>query len=168
MQVRENKKFLQNMSDDKKFLREAIEIASTGISSGGGPFGAVISKEGRKIAGSNNRVVLNADPTAHAEILAIREAASLLKTHDLRGCVLYTSCEPCPMCLGAIYWSGINRVVYASGRHDAAASGFDDEFIYNEISLDPTMRKVTFINMDDNEGKEVFRKWDKYDGKIPY
>jgi guanine deaminase len=156
------------MSDDKKFLREAIEIASSGISSGGGPFGAVISKEGRKIATSNNKVVLNSDPTAHAEILVIREAARLLKTHDLDGCVLYTSCEPCPMCLGAIYWSGIKRVIYASGRHDAAASGFDDEFIYNEISLDPSMRKVAFIHLDDHEAKEVFRKWDKYDRKTPY
>jgi tRNA(Arg) A34 adenosine deaminase TadA len=156
------------MSDNKKFLREAIEIASSGISSGGGPFGAVISKEGRIIARSNNRVVLNNDPTAHAEILAIREAASLIKTYDLGNCVLYTSCEPCPMCLGAIYWSGIKRVIYASGRHDAADAGFDDEFIYNEISLEPSMRQVTFIHLDDHEAKEVFRKWDEYDGKTPY
>ena len=156
------------MFDDNKFLREAIEIASSGIPGGGGPFGAVISKEGRKIAGSNNRVVLNTDPTAHAEILAIREAARLLGTHDLSGCVLYTSCEPCPMCLGAIYWSGIRRVIYSSSRHDAAASGFDDEFIYNEISLDPSKRQVTFIRQDDHEAKEVFRKWDIYDGKTPY
>jgi tRNA(Arg) A34 adenosine deaminase TadA len=156
------------MSDDRKFLQEAIEIASSGISSGGGPFGAVISKEGRKIAGSNNRVVLNTDPTAHAEILAIREAARLLKTYDLDGCVLYSSCEPCPMCLGAIYWSGIKRVIFASGRKDAAASGFDDELIYNEISLDPSIRHVTFIHMDDHKANEVFRKWDEYDGKTPY
>ena len=156
------------MSDNKKFLREAIEIASSGISSGGGPFGAVISIEGRIIARSNNRVVLNTDPTAHAEILAIREAASFLKTNDLSDCVLYTSCEPCPMCLGAIYWSGIKRVIYASVRHDAAVAGFDDEFIYNEISLDPSMRQVNFIRLIDHEAKEVFRKWDEYDGKTPY
>ncbi len=156
------------MSDDRKLLKEAIEIASSGISTGGGPFGAVISKEGRIIAGSGNRVVLNNDPTAHAEILAIREAARLLKTHNLEDCVLYTSCEPCPMCLGAIYWSGIKRVIYASGRHDAEASGFDDEYIYNEISLDPSMRQVTFIHLDDHEAKEVFRKWDEYDGKKAY
>lgn len=156
------------MSDDKKFLRKAIEIASSGISSGGGPFGAVISKEGILIAGSNNRVVLNADPTAHAEILAIREAARFLGTHDLNGCVLYTSCEPCPMCLGAIYWSGIKRVVYASGRHDAAAAGFVDELIYNEISLDPSKRQVSFLHMEDHEASEVFRKWEEYDGKTTY
>ena len=156
------------MSDDKKFLSKAIEIAASGINSGGGPFGAVISKEGSIIAGSNNRVVLNTDPTAHAEILAIREAASFLKTHDLDGCVLYSSCEPCPMCLGAIYWSGIKRVVYTSGRQDAAAAGFDDELIYNEISLDPSKRQVTFLQMEDHEAKEVFRKWEEYDGKTIY
>ena len=152
----------------KIFLREAIEIAASGIIPEEVPLVQLFRKKGRIIAGSNNRVVLNTDPTAHAEILAIREAARLLKTHDLDGCVLYTSCEPCPMCLGAIYWSGIKRVIYASGRHDAAASGFDDEFIYNEISLDPSMRQVTFIHMDDHEANEVFRKWDKYDGKTPY
>jgi len=156
------------MSDDNKFLRKAIEIASSGISSGGGPFGAVISKEGILIAGSNNRVVLNNDPTAHAEILVIREAARFLGTHDLNGCILYTSCEPCPMCLGAIYWSGIKRVVYASERHDAAAAGFVDELIYNEISLDPSERKVSFVRMEDHEATEVFRKWIEYDGKTTY
>lgn len=153
---------------DNEFLRRAVEIARSGISSGGGPFGAIIAKDGRVIAGSNNRVVLNADPTAHAEILAIREAARLTGTHELDGCVLYTSCEPCPMCLGAIYWSGIKKVVYASGRHDAAAAGFDDEFIYKEISLDPSLRQVTFIHLRDDEAGEVFRKWVDYDGKTPY
>jgi tRNA(Arg) A34 adenosine deaminase TadA len=156
------------MSDDNEFLRKAVEIAISGITTGGGPFGAVITKEGRMIAGSNNRVVLNTDPTAHAEILAIREAARIAGTHELDGCVLYTSCEPCPMCLGAIYWSGIKRVVYASGRQDAATAGFDDEFIYNEISLDPSMRKVTFIHLADDKAGEVFRKWVDYDGKTPY
>lgn len=156
------------MSDDKEFLRKAIEIAASGISSGGGPFGAVISKELRIIAETNNRVVLNTDPTAHAEILAIREAARVLGTHDLNGCVLYASCEPCPMCLGAIYWAGIGRVVYASGRHDAAAAGFDDELIYNEISLDPSKRQVTFLQMENHEAEEVFRQWEEYDAKTTY
>ena len=156
------------MTDDKEFLRMAVEIAGSGINNGGGPFGAVITKEGKVIAGSNNRVVLDTDPTAHAEILAIREAARRTGTHILDGCVLYASCEPCPMCLGAIYWSGIKRVVYASGRHDAAAAGFDDEFIYNEISLDPSVRRVTFIHLGDDEAGEVFRKWNDYEGKTPY
>ena len=156
------------MYDDKKFLRKAIEIANYGIKKGCGPFGAVISKEGRIIAESNNKVILNSDPTAHAEILAIREAAGFLRTHDLDGCILYTSCEPCPMCLGAIYWSGIKRVVYASDRRDAAIAGFDDEMIYHEISLDPSKRRITFEQIKDTEAKEVFRKWDHYDGKTPY
>lgn len=159
---------LKTMSEDKKFLRKAIEIAADGIQNGGGPFGAVISKEGEIISVSNNRVILNIDPTAHAEVLVIREAAGLLKTHDLNGCVLYTSCEPCPMCLGAIYWSGIKRVVYASDRRDAAAAGFNDDLIYNEISLDPSKRQVTFVQMKDNDAKEVFRRWEQYDGKTTY
>ncbi|OFY64918.1 MAG: tRNA-specific adenosine deaminase [Bacteroidetes bacterium RBG_19FT_COMBO_42_7] len=156
------------MYDDKKFLRKAIEIANYGIKKGCGPFGAVISKDGRIIAESNNKVILNSDPTAHAEILAIREAAVFLRTHDLDGCILYTSCEPCPMCLGAIYWSGIKRVVYASDRRDAAIAGFDDEMIYHEISLDPSKRRITFEQIKDTEAKEVFREWDQYDGKTPY
>jgi len=156
------------MTDDKEFLRRAVEIAGSGINNGGGPFGAVITKEGKVIAGSNNRVVLDSDPTAHAEILAIREAARLTGTHILDGCVLYASCEPCPMCLGAIYWSGIKRVVYASDRHDAAAAGFDDEFIYNEISLDPSIRRISFIHLEDDMAGEVFRKWNDYEGKTPY
>lgn len=156
------------MYDDKKFLRKAIEIANYGIKKGCGPFGAVISKDGRIIAESNNKVILNSDPTAHAEILAIREAAGFLRKHDLDGCILYTSCEPCPMCLGAIYWSGIKRVVYASDRRDAAIAGFDDEMIYHEISLDPSKRRITFEQIKDTEAKEVFREWDQYDDKTPY
>jgi tRNA(Arg) A34 adenosine deaminase TadA len=156
------------MSDDKKFLRKAIEIAESGIKNGGGPFGAVISLNGEIIAESNNRVVLNTDPTAHAEVLAIRQAAGIMGTHNLNRCVLYSSCEPCPMCLGAIYWSGIERVIYASDRLDAAAAGFNDELIYNEISIDPPKRRISFLHMDDPEAQELFRKWEKYDGKVTY
>lgn len=156
------------MDEDRKYLKEAIKIAADAIDEGGGPFGAVITREGSIIASSGNRVVLNHDPTAHAEILVIREASSLLGTHDLGGCILYASCEPCPMCLGAIYWSGIQRVVYASGRADAAAAGFDDEFIYNEIALDPGMRRVSFIHKGDERAGDVFRKWIEYEEKIPY
>lgn len=156
------------MSDDKIFLRRAIELAASGIKQGGGPFGAVITEKGKIIAESNNKVVINTDPTAHAEVLAIREAAGKLGTHDLSGCVLYSSCEPCPMCLGAIYWSGIERVVYALGRHDAAAAGFNDEMIYNEIALDPSERHIPFLHMEESEAKEVFRKWEEFDGKVKY
>jgi len=156
------------MTDDKKFLRRAVELAASGIKHGGGPFGAVVSENGRIIAESNNKVVLNSDPTAHAEVLAIREAAGILGSHDLSGCVLYTSCEPCPMCLGAIYWSGIERVVFASDRHDAAEAGFNDEMIYNEIALDPSERNITFLHLEDSEAKEVFRRWEEFDGKVKY
>jgi guanine deaminase len=156
------------MSDDIKFLRRAIELAASGIICGGGPFGAVITENGKIIVESNNKVVLNTDPTAHAEILAIREAAGILGTHDLSGCVLYTSCEPCPMCLGAIYWSGIERVVFAAGRHDAAEAGFNDEMIYNEIALDPSERHIPFLHIEESEAKEVFRKWEEFEGKVKY
>jgi guanine deaminase len=156
------------MENDRLFLRQAIEIAIAGIEKGGGPFGAVISKDGNIIARSFNRVVLTNDPTAHAEILAIREAASLLKSHDLKECTLYTSCEPCPMCLGAIYWAGIKKVVYSCDRNDAEAAGFSDKLIYTEILLDPAKRKISFLHFDDSHGKEIFRKWDELENKISY
>lgn len=153
---------------DKELLGLAIKIAGEGIVDGAGPFGAVITMNGDIIASSGNRVVLDSDPTAHAEILAIRKAASVLNTHDLNGCVLYASCEPCPMCLGAIYWAGIKKVVYSASRHDAASAGFNDEFIYNEIDLNPSERKVTFIRVSDPEAGEVFRKWENFDDRIKY
>ncbi len=156
------------MGNDIKFLMKAVELASQSIDHGGGPFGAVITRSGDIISQASNSVVLNCDPTAHAEVLAIRQAAALLKTHDLTGCTLYTSCEPCPMCLGAIYWSGIGKVVYASSRADAAASGFNDDLIYKEIVLEPSDRKVEFVRIIDPEGDNVFRKWDQLENKIAY
>ena len=156
------------MGNDKIFLRRAVEIAVNGIHNGGGPFGAVIIRNGKIISEAFNRVVLTNDPTAHAEILAIREAASVLKSHDLNECTLYTSCEPCPMCLGAIYWAGIKKVVYACDRNDAEGAGFSDKLIYEEIMLDPADRKISFSRMTDSGGKEVFREWDKLENKIPY
>ena len=156
------------MKNDKIFLLRAIEIAITGIKNGGGPFGAVISKDGNIISESINQVVVTNDPTAHAEILAIRQAASVLKSHDLNGCILYTSCEPCPMCFGAIYWAGIKKVIYACDRSDAEAAGFSDKLIYEEILLDPSKRKISFLHITDAGGKEIFRKWDELENKIPY
>lgn len=156
------------MENDRLFLRKAIEIAGNGILNGGGPFGAVITKGGKIISEAFNRVVLNNDPTAHAEILAIREASSILRSHELHDCTLYSSCEPCPMCLGAIYWSGIRKVVYECDRTDAEKSGFSDNLIYNEIILDPSKRKISFIRLNDSGGKEVFRKWDELEQKISY
>jgi guanine deaminase len=156
------------MGNDKLFLLRAIEIASNGVSDGGGPFGAVIVKDGKIIAEAYNRVILNNDPTAHAEILAIRLASSVLQSRDLQECTLYTSCEPCPMCLGAIYWSGIKKVVYSCDRTDAEGAGFSDKIIYNEIMLDPSERKISFIRLTVSGGKEVFRKWDELENKVTY
>jgi tRNA(Arg) A34 adenosine deaminase TadA len=154
--------------EDKKFLSMALEAASANISEGGGPFGAVVVREGRAISVSGNRVVPDSDPTAHAEVTVIRQAAAALKTFDLSDCVIYSSCEPCPMCLGAIYWAGIRRVVYAADRHMAAAAGFSDELIYREIALAPSERSIVMERAMITEGEKVFTKWDSYPGKVQY
>ena len=156
------------MKNDRFFLSRAVGIAADGITEGGGPFGAVITRGNEIIAESNNKVVLSHDPTAHAEMNVIREASAFLNTHDLSECTLYTSCEPCPMCLGAVYWSGIRKVVYACDRLDAAAAGFNDKFIYEEIMLNPSLRKISFIRLPGCNGEEVFRKWNEFEDKIPY
>ena len=156
------------MGNDKLFLLRAVEIAGNGILNGGGPFGAVIIRDGKIISEAFNRVILNNDPTAHAEILVIRQAASVLQSHKLGDCTLYSSCEPCPMCLGAIYWAGIKKVVYASDRNDAEGAGFSDKLIYKEIMLNPSDRKISFLYLTDAGGKEVFRKWDELENKISY
>jgi tRNA(Arg) A34 adenosine deaminase TadA len=146
----------------------AINQANENIGSGGGPFGALIVRAGEVISMSGNRVVADVDPTAHAEVLAIRRAASLLGTHMLSDCVLYSSCEPCPMCLGAIYWAGITRVIYAATREDAAAAGFNDDLIYREIALAPTERQVSFERSEEEHGRQVFERWVRFPGKTPY
>jgi len=154
--------------EDKKYLSMALKAASANISEGGGPFGAVVVREGRAISVSGNRVVPDIDPTAHAEVTVIRQAAAALKTFDLSDCVIYSSCEPCPMCLGAIYWAGIRRVVYAADRHMAAAAGFSDELIYREIALAPAERNIVMERAMVAEGEKVFAKWDSYPGKVQY
>jgi guanine deaminase len=156
------------MENDKIFLLRSIELASEGIEENGGPFGAVIVKGAQIISEAFNKVVITNDPTAHAEILAIRQAAALLNSHDLSECTLYTSCEPCPMCLGAIYWAGIKRVVYACTRNDAEEAGFSDKLIYEEIVLDPDKRKISFSRLTGTGAEEVFRKWDSMENKISY
>lgn len=156
------------MENDKEFLLKAIDVAMKGMKQGGGPFGAIITRNGEILSESNNKVVITHDPTAHAEILAIREAASKLNTHDLSDCVLYTSCEPCPMCLGAIYWSGIRAVVYACDRLDAEEAGFNDKFIYDELVLEPGTRKISFRRGENTTGREVFNAWKSLENKIPY
>jgi guanine deaminase len=155
-------------SDDRKFLRLAIDTARHNIYEGGGPFGAVVVMDGNIISSAGNMVVTGHDPTAHAEVQAIRTAAAALATHDLSSCVIYASCEPCPMCLGAIYWAGIRRVVYASDRHRAAAAGFDDEMIYTELTKHSDDRNVIMDRAMEEEGDSVFSEWDNYPDKILY
>jgi len=155
-------------STDREYLELAIDTAFRNITGGGGPFGAVIACHGRIVARAANMVVPSHDPTAHAEIEAIRQACALLETHDLSECVLYASCEPCPMCLGAIYWAGISRVVYASDRHRAAAAGFDDEMIYRELALDKGERSIVMERGLIDQGDNVLRKWEEYPDKVKY
>jgi len=157
-----------NTENEIKFLGMSLDLAAENIKSGGGPFGAVIVRDGEVISLSGNRVVEAADPTAHAEILAIRIAAAKLGTHLLSDCILYTSCEPCPMCLGAIYWAGIERVVYSATREDAALAGFNDQYIYEEIALDPGSRHIKFLNARKERGIEVFRLWIDFPDKKTY
>jgi tRNA(Arg) A34 adenosine deaminase TadA len=156
------------MDDDIKLALRAIKIAKENIGHGCGPFGSIIKKDGKILAEAVNRVTLDHDPTAHAEILAIRKAAKVIKSHNLHGCTLYCSCEPCPMCLGAIYWAGISRVIYTCDRHDAAQAGFNDKNIYDEIILDVKNRKVVFKQITNLDGEEVFRIWEKNESKIQY
>ena len=153
---------------DRQMMREAIRLASESVKSGGGPFGAVIVKDGEIIAGRSNSVTIDNDPTAHAEVNAIREAARKLGTFDLSGCTVYTSCEPCPMCLGAIYWAHIDRIFYGNNREDAAAIGFDDDFIYRELDKPMSLRSVPILPLLQNEALESFRLWDEKTDKTEY
>jgi len=153
---------------DPPMLRRAIRLACDNVAAGGGPFGAVVAKDGKVLGEGVNRVVPDADPTAHAEVVAIRAAARALGSHDLSGAVLYTSCEPCPMCLGAIYWARPHAVYYMNNREDAAKIGFDDQFIYDEILLPPDERKIPFICIKHDEAAMAFLKWDNKPDKTPY
>lgn len=150
------------------FMRQAIALARESVAQGGGPFGAVIVRGGEVVAQGNNRVVPSCDPTAHAEVTAIRAAAAKLGTFDLSGCELYTSCEPCPMCLGAIYWARIDRVYYGCDQQDAARAGFDDSFIYRELALDPARRRLVSCRILADEAQEAFRLWEMKPDKIRY
>ena len=150
---------------DRNFMATAIDTASRSAANGGGPFGAVIVKDGRIVAVASNSVTRDDDPTAHAEINAIREACRMLGTHDLSGCVIYASCEPCPMCLGAIYWAHIDRVFYGGTRKDAAEAGFDDDFIYDEMSVPTEDRTIPTIPMMRDESLEPFRVWSSNESK---
>jgi len=149
-------------------MREAIRIAREGIQNGGGPFGAVIVKGGTIVGRGNNRVTAELDPTAHAEIVAIREACRRFGSFRLEGCEVFASCEPCPMCLGALYWARVERLFFAAWRADAAEAGFDDDFIYREIPLSPEGRRLATTRLLREEGLMAFADWRAKPDKVPY
>jgi guanine deaminase len=154
---------------DSVFLRLAIELARRGVEEGkGGPFGCVIVKDGEVIGKGCNGVTSTNDPTAHAEVMAIRDACRHLGDYQLTGCDVYTSCEPCPMCLGALYWARPDRVVYAASRFEAAEAGFDDAFIYTEINLPDGERRIPFVHGVMTESAEVFALWREKGNKKLY
>lgn len=153
---------------DIEFMRKAIEISQISIEEGGGPFGAVIVQGGIIIATGNNKVTKNNDPTAHAEIEAIRDACKKLGKFKLNNCTIYTSCEPCPMCLSAIYWSGIKRVFYGNTKEDAKAINFDDAFIYDELKLKDEDKSIEMVNILQEEAIAAFEKWADFDDKVEY
>ncbi len=155
--------------DRNRFMLAAINKAEENIVTGkGGPFGAVVVKEGKIIAAVGNRVTSTNDPTAHAEVVAIREACKTLETFDLTGCEIFASCEPCPMCLGAIMWARIDRLYFAADRIDASRAGFDDELFYSELALSPSERSLRPTQILKNEANVVFDKWLETIDKIPY
>lgn len=153
---------------DTGLMKEAIKLAQENIRKGGGPFAALIVKDGKVIARTGNTVTLSNDPTAHAEVNAIRKACQELGTFDLSGCEIYSSCEPCPMCLSAIYWARIDRIYFSGSRHDAAEAGFDDQFLYDEIVKDLDKRTIPVTVLIPQEGKQPFADWEKYESKIEY
>lgn len=155
------------MTNDE-LMREAIRLSEENVANGGGPFGAVIARGGEIIATGVNRVTASNDPTAHAEVSAIRSAAQQLGTFNLSGCEIFTSCEPCPMCLGAIYWARLDRVYYANTKADAKAAGFDDSFIYDELALPRDRRKLPSVPMMRNEAIKVFEEWVRKEDKVEY
>jgi tRNA(Arg) A34 adenosine deaminase TadA len=153
----------------ENFMQRAIAMAVSNVTSGrGGPFGAVIVKDGKVLAEGTNLVTATFDPTAHAEMVAIREACRKLGDFQLTGCDLYTSCEPCPMCLGAIYWARPARVFYGASAADAAAAGFDDAFIYDELRRPAKLRKLVMTQLLEREALEAFQAWVAFNAKKPY
>lgn len=152
-----------------EFMRRAIALSLEGVRAGhGGPFGAVVARDGRVLGEGNNRVLVDADPTAHAEVVAIRRACAETGDFRLTGATLYTSCEPCPMCLAAAYWSRVDGIVYAATRDDAAAVGFDDAFFYAELPLPPERRSLTMRQALRDSALPVMKVWQDLEGKTPY
>jgi len=156
------------MNKEEKFMAEAIKLSRESVKNGGGPFGAVIVKDGKIIAKANNKVTENNDPTAHAEVSVIRSAAKKLNTFNLSGCEIYTSCEPCPMCFGAIYWARLDKLYFANTKKDAKNIGFDDSFIYEEIALPYNKRKIPNIQLSREEALKAFKDWEEKEDKTKY
>ncbi|MBT1703328.1 nucleoside deaminase [Fulvivirgaceae bacterium PWU20] len=160
---------MEPTEEDYKYIQLAVELAQQGVLNNvGGPFGAVVVKDGEVIGQGSNKVTSTNDPTAHAEVVAIREACHFLQSYELSGCTIYASCEPCPMCLGAIYWSRPDRIVYACNRRDAASIGFDDDFIYTEIGVSPDQRSIRATECGRALGLKVFELWMNKRDKIEY
>lgn len=153
---------------NEELMREAIRLSIENVNNGGGPFGAVIARDGEIIATGVNRVTANCDPTAHAEVSAIREASRKLGTFNLAGCEIFSSCEPCPMCLGAIYWAHLDKLYYGNTKQDAKDIDFDDSFIYRELELPPSQRRLRSYPFMRDEALAAFRLWDSKTDKVEY
>ena len=166
------KKYLKETTsysaEDAKFMQMAIDLSIENIDTGGGTFGAVIVRDGEVIATGANRVVPNADPTAHAEVMAIRNACTKLGTFQLNDCTIYSSCEPCPMCLSALYWAGVKRICYGNTKDDAKAIDFDDSFIYDQLDLSYADRSIKCEHFMRDNALAAFRKWDEKEDKVRY
>lgn len=149
-------------------MDKVVDLSIDSVENNGGPFSAAIVKDGKIIATGVNRVTANHDPTAHAEVMAIRNACAKLNTYDLSDCVIYSSCEPCPMCLGAIYWARIPELFYCNTKQDAKDINFDDSFIYDELAKNPEERELKMVRVDNSEAIKAFELWDKKIDKTPY
>ncbi len=155
--------------DDNRFMQRAIDLSKKAVESNmGGPFGCVVVKNGEIIAEGHNSVTGTNDPTAHAEVVAIRNACKVLNTFQLDECIIYTSCEPCPMCFGAIYWARPKKVFYGCTRQDAAEIDFDDQFVYDELDKEIRARKIEFVNLMRNDANEIFKSWAEKNDKVKY
>ena len=154
--------------DKKELMREAIRLSEENVRNGGGPFGAVIARDGQIVAVGVNRVTSEGDPTSHAEVNAIRAASKALGTFDLSGCEIYSSCEPCPMCLGAIYWAHLDKLYYGNDKKNAAKIGFDDAFIYKELALKPEDRALESSRLLPDEAANAFCEWSEKEDKVAY
>ena len=155
-------------ADDARFMEMAIRLSVENIDNGGGPFGAVIVRDGEVLSEGTNRVVPDNDPTAHAEVLAIRRACEKLGTYKLEGCTVYSSCEPCPMCMSALYWAGVKRICYGNTKDDAQAIDFDDSFIYDQLRLDYAERAIPCDHFMGDRAIAAFRKWQAKEDKVEY